>query len=140
MPTQREPTPELVNTPSPSGKYGSFSAYIDYCVKLVGSNFALGQLMGFTSGTRVADWRKARGGRPSVESCLKLAKLTGDDPHDILIMGGWPDVSDLLHELIERPRRGLSEAEILQPIDEMDKIITRLQYARAEMQKALMGE
>lgn len=133
----REPTPHLVNTPSPSGKYANFAAYIDHCVSLVGTNYALGTLLGFTSGTRIADWRKAQGGRPSMGSCLRLAKLTGDDAYDVLIMGGYAEEAALIKELLAGPGDGLSVAARLRPVEEVDRAIATLQYARKQLMEGL---
>lgn len=92
-------TPELLETPAPSGKYESFAAYVRAAIHMAGSADALGKLIGFTSGTRISDWRRGRGGRPSIASCLRLAKLTSDSPLDILVMGGYQEEANLLVEL-----------------------------------------
>jgi hypothetical protein len=89
-------TPELVETPAPSGKYRNFMEYAKQAVTLAGTAQHLGQLMGFTGGTRISDWIRGRGGRPSVSSCLKLAELTDDNPLDVLVMAGYAEEAELL--------------------------------------------
>lgn len=89
-------TPELVETPAPSGKYRNFMEYAKHAVTLAGTAQRLGQLMDFTGGTRISDWIRGRGGRPSISSCLKLAELTDDNPLDVLVMAGYKDEAELL--------------------------------------------
>jgi hypothetical protein len=91
-------TPELVETPAPSGKYRNFMEYAKHAVSLAGTAQHLGQLMGFTGGTRISDWIRGRGGRPSVSSCLKLAELTDDNPLEVLVMAGYAEEAELLRK------------------------------------------
>ncbi len=128
----RHPTPHLVSTPSPSGKYANFAAYIDHCVSLVGTNHNLGEHLGFTSGTRVSDWRRAEGGRPSLSSCLKLAALTNDHPLEVLVMAGYDEEVKLLTPWMQAqaPAPTLSEAMAQQPVQDIDSAVASLLYAK----------
>jgi hypothetical protein len=136
MATMRQPTPHLVNTPSPSGKYANFGAYIDHCVQLVGTNHQVGVLLGFTSGTRVADWRRAQGGRPSLTSVLKLAKLTSDHPLDILTMAGYEEEVALLLPWMrqEAPPGALSDALKEKPLQQIDSAMAALIFAKQHLE------
>jgi len=133
----RAPTPQLVNTPSPSGKYANFAAYVDHCVSLVGTNYALGKLVGFTTGTRISDWRKAQGGRPALTACLRLAKLTRDDPFDIMVMAGYAEEADLMREMCAETHPNASLAEMMQPLESIDSAIGRLQYVRTKLEELI---
>lgn len=97
-PQDREASPTLANVPAPSGRHANFAAYIRHAIAMAGTARDLGHMLGFTSGTRISDWKLARGGRPSMESCLRLAKLTGDDPIDVLVMAGYHEEAALLLE------------------------------------------
>jgi hypothetical protein len=114
LPDARPATPELVENPAPSGRHHNFVAYIEDAIRTVGSADALGRMLGFTSGTRLSDWKAARGGRPSVSSCLKLAKITGDDPIDILTMAGHAEEAGLLQEFLKN-KPGAPVALMIQP-------------------------
>ena len=104
----REQTPELLENPSPDGKYRHFAEYVQHCVDLAGTADQLGKLVGFSSGSRIGDWKKGQGGRPSLSSCLRLAKLSGDSPIHVLIMAGYAEEAAILQELLSPP-------EALQP-------------------------
>lgn len=129
----RYPTPELAHRPAPSGKYPSFSAYVAACIHQVGTADALGQLLGFSSGTRVSDWKHARGGRPSCSSCLRLADLTGDDPTDILIMAGHDDEATLLRGFLSTKREA-PVSVLLQPKLAIESALQALQYAKQALE------
>ena len=92
----RPTTPELINTPAPSGKYRNFMEYAKHAVDLCGTASTLGLMVGFTGGTRISDWIRGRGGRPGIDSCLKLADITGDSPIDVLVMAGYQEEAELL--------------------------------------------
>lgn len=131
----RTPTPELASIPSPDGKYPNFGAYIDHCVSLVGTNRALGLMLGFTTGTRVSDWRNALGGRPSFVSCMKLAELTGDDPISILIMGGLQEEADLLRKWADgKFQRSVSDFDVLRPLEQIDGALSALLLAKKRLE------
>lgn len=111
----REITPELLENPSPDGKYRNFSDYIQHCIHLAGTGDKLGRMIGFSSGTRVADWKRGRGGRPSISSCLRLAKLTGDSPIAVLTMAGHHEEAELMQELLSPPEHpALSPVTVIQ--------------------------
>jgi hypothetical protein len=99
--------------PSPSGKYASFPDYVAHCVALAGTASNLGAHLGFSSGTRVADWRKGVGGRPSELACAKLAKFSGDPVLDVLGMGGHDELVELLRtEALGHEESGIGLAGI----------------------------
>lgn len=127
--SMRQPSPILATRPSPSGKYPSFAAYIAEAIRMVGTAEKVGALLGFTSGTRVNDWRKAKGGGPSLESCLRLAKLTGDDPLDILAMTGHDEIAELLKSFLDA-KTDAPVAMRLKPMRDIDSAIGALQYAK----------
>ncbi len=135
----RIPNHTLVSIPSPDGKYPHFSAYIDHCVSLVGTNRHLGELLGFSSGTRVSDWRLAHGGGPSVNSCLKLAKLTDDNPLHILTMAGHAEEVAILRSWCGGAGQagGLSAVEKMQPVLQMENAITLMQAAKKMLEDKL---
>lgn len=90
------PEPDI---PAPSGKYASMRGYIEHAVQMVGGSAnSLADVIGLTSGSRVSNWRKGYG-MPSVLMALRLAKLTGDDPRDVLTMAGHEDVVRILNDI-----------------------------------------
>jgi hypothetical protein len=131
----RQPSPILATRPSPSGKYPSFAAYIAEAIRMVGTAEKVGNLLGFTSGTRVNDWRKAKGGGPSLESCLRLAKLTGDDPLDILAMTGHDEIAELLKTFLSAKVEA-PVAMRLKPTHDIDSAIAALEYAKKMLEDA----
>lgn len=132
--TMRSIARPLPAIPSPSGTYPSFAAYIEECLRIVGTAHDLGIMLGFTSGTRVSDWKRAQGGRPSLESCLKLAKLTGDDPLDILTMAGHDEAVELLKGfLAQKPEPSMIET--LKPLNDINSAIEALKLAKAVLEK-----
>lgn len=94
----RRTKPSLYDIPAPSGKYRHFVEYIQRAIEIAGNGRDLGRMIGLTSGTRVTDWKLGRGGRPGISSILRMAKLTGDDPIDLLVMTGWDEEAELLIE------------------------------------------
>jgi hypothetical protein len=124
----RHPSPLLATRPSPNGKYPSFAAYIAEAIRMVGTAEKVGALLGFTSGTRVNDWRKAKGGGPSLESCLRLAKLTGDDPLEILAMVGHDEIAEILKSFLDAKTHA-PVAMLLKPKRDISSAIEALEYA-----------
>jgi hypothetical protein len=132
--TKRTPTPELATIPAPSGKYPNFAAYIDACVEMMGTAASLGEHLGFSTGSRISDWKNARGGRPSLESCLRLAELTGDDPLDVVTMAGHAEAAAMLKRfLTNRPDAPVSV--MLQPLSAVDSAIAALQFAKKKLEE-----
>ena len=129
----RTDTPHLLTTPSPSGKYPHFAAYIRHCLDITGTKGSLGRLLGFTSGTRVADWANAKGGRPSLESCLRLAHITGDDPLDILAMAGHDEAVDLLRDFLSH-RTSAPDVMLAQPRTKVAAAIEALMFVQQQLE------
>ena len=105
----RRTKPSLFDIPAPSGKYRHFVEYIQKAIEVAGNGRDLGLMIGFTSGTRVTDWKLGRGGRPGVSSILRMAKLTGDDPIDLLVMTGWNEEAALLQEWADERAKSSSD-------------------------------
>jgi hypothetical protein len=101
---------------------------------MVGTADAVGKMLGFTSGTRVSDWKQARGGRPSLESCLKLAKITDDDPIDVLTMAGHDEAVQLLTDFF-RHKTTAPAAVLLQPKNAINSAIEALLFAKQQLEE-----
>lgn len=113
--------------PAPSGKFSGLPEYIEHAIKLAGSAYGLSNVLGFSNGTRVSDYRKSFG-YPSVLNALKLARFTGDDPVDVLTMAGHADVVEELNKVWGKAHS--SEAAHLAQLEtkmKLDELIYGLQ-------------
>lgn len=114
----RSPEPII---PAPSGKYTGMPDYIAHAMRVSGGTArSLGEKIGLSTGSRVSDWRQGYG-VPGVLSCLRLAKVTGDDPADVLTMAGHKDVVDILEEVWAR-HPSMPEAAALASIEAQAKV------------------
>lgn len=125
--SSRQPTRELLEIPDPDGKYRNFADYIRHCVHVAGSAKALGDLVGFSTGSRIGDWLRGQGGRPSISSCLRLAKLSGDSPLAVLTMAGYTEEVLLLRDLMSNSLdlvgfTPLQKVQALQTVNEMEEL------------------
>jgi hypothetical protein len=84
---------------APSGKYSSMPDYIAKAIHQVGSGKSLAKLVGLTTGARVSDWRAGHG-VPGVLMALRLARITGDDPFDVLTMAGHTEEVEELRKVM----------------------------------------
>jgi hypothetical protein len=130
----RPANPELVHTPAPSGRHHNFISYIEGAIATVGSADALGRMLGFSGGSRLSDWKSARGGRPSLGSCLRLAKITGDDPIDILTMAGHTEEAELLAEFLKN-RPDPPVAIMLQPKNALQSARAAIDFAMKQLEE-----
>jgi hypothetical protein len=86
-------------TPAPSGKYSGIPDYIAHAIHVSGGSAkSLAKVLGLTTGSRISDWRSGAG-VPGVLMALRLAKVTGDDPVDVLTMAGHADVVEVLRDV-----------------------------------------
>jgi hypothetical protein len=128
-----------VNVPplvaAPSGKYSGLPDYIAHAVHLVGSAKSLAKLVGLTTGSRVSDWRNGFG-VPGVLMALRLARITGDDPFDVLTMSGHHDeVKELRGILAGKAPPAGAQLDAIEAAEKMQMAIRLMQRAAEAMSK-----
>jgi hypothetical protein len=87
--TQNEAPPDY-NSP-----LRSLPAYTQYCVHLAGSMAGLARVVGFSTGSRIADWVSGAG-RPSEIAAAKMAHFSGHDLIEVLRLARYDELADII--------------------------------------------
>jgi hypothetical protein len=121
--------------PAPSGKYTGIPDYIAHVIQMAGSARAVAQAIGIKGGTRISDYRNAHG-VPGVLMALRLARFSGDDPVDVLVMSGHQDIVDELNKVWGKPAEPsavhLAKMETGMKVDELILALQRVARAAKE--------
>jgi hypothetical protein len=123
-------------TPAPSGKYTGLPDYIAHAIHQVGSAKSLAKLVGLTTGSRVSDWR-AGYGVPGVLMALRLARITGDDPFDVLTMAGHKEEVEELRKVVTGATgpSASSQLHAIEAAEKMEMAIRLIQKASEALHK-----
>ena len=105
-------------------------SYITWTIHSAGSDVAVGKYLGLADGSRVGMWRRGLG-RPSELMCIKLARWQGDDPLEVLRLGGYTEMADLLDgKLPEHTASNVHQVQLLQ--NQLNTLKTMIDMALAQ--------
>lgn len=68
-----------------------------------GSNAAVASYINYSDGSQITKWLKSEK-RPDMLALVKLARRMGDDPLEILRLGGYDDMANLLEGHVPPPQ------------------------------------